>query len=332
MRTALILNPTAGSSPLASHRGSEGEFEPALLEMLHTQGVEPEVYYTTAEDPGRGIAGRLVAEGVEMIVAVGGDGTIHSVAQALANSDCLLGIIPAGTMNNLALSLGIPENLEAACALLTTGETRSIDVGSINGHIFLEVAGVGLEAAIFPAAEEIKSRNIFTTFKGVIRGLYALLTFRPPQMRLTFNHERPRSYRAIQLTVCNAPYYGVHLNIVPEIRMNDGWLDAVLYRNFSKREYIRHAISISQGRRAFTPKLLRRQVRSLRIETNEPVEIQADGIIHSHTPAEITIQSGALKVQAPREPGPGLLPTTPGSRRTRRILRERRRIYAQTYP
>ncbi len=331
MRTALILNPTAGKSPLASRRAPEEKFEPALLAVLRSQGLEPDVYYTTAEDPGRSIAGQLVGQGIEMIVAVGGDGTIHSVAQALANSDCLLGIIPAGTMNNLALSLGIPENLEEACALLTTGVTRSIDVGSINGHIFLEVAGVGLEAAIFPAAEEVKSNNMFTTLKGVIRGLYALLIFRPPQMRLTFNHERPRSYRAIQLTVCNAPYYGVHLNIAPEIRINDGWLDAVLYRNFSKREYIRHAISISQGRRAFTPKIVHRQVRSLRIETNQPVEIQADGISHGHTPAEITIKPGALKVQTPREPGPGLLPSKPGSRRIRRMLRERRRSYVSTY-
>src|SRR5579885_3123098 len=243
MRTALILNPTAGSSPLASQKGTEKTFEQTLRETLHGQGIDADVYYTTAEDAGQGIAGRLVAEGTEMIVAVGGDGTIHSVAQALANSNCLLGIIPAGTMNNLALSLGIPENLEEACALLTNGETRSIDVGSINGHIFLEVAGVGLEAAIFPAAEDVKSRNIFATCKGVIGGLRALLTFRPPQMRLTFDQERPRCYQAIQLTVCNAPYYGVHLNIAPEIRMNDGWLDAVLYRNFSKREYIRHAVS-----------------------------------------------------------------------------------------
>jgi diacylglycerol kinase family enzyme len=108
--------------------------------------------------------------------------------------------------------------------------------------------------------------------------------------------------------------------------MDDGWLDAVLYTDFSKREYIRHAISISQGRRPFTPKILHRRTRALHIKTDEPVEIQADGVAHGHTPVQITIVPHALNVQAPQMPGPGLHPLE--NRASHLYQAERKQTYA----
>jgi diacylglycerol kinase (ATP) len=326
MRTALVLNPEAGTSLLASQKLPGEDLEAALLQLLRAQNIEAEVYYTTPEDPGQGIAARLAEQHVELIVAVGGDGTIHAVAHGLIGSESVLGIIPAGTMNNLARSLGIPETLEEACALLANGEARRIDVGSINQHMFLEVAGVGLEAALFPAAEEVKSPGFFSTLRGVIHGLAVLFRFQPPQMSLAFDGKRPRRYRAIEVTICNAPYYGTHLNIAPEIFMNDGWLNVVIYTNFSKREYIRHALSISQGRRVFTPKIIYRRAKSLRISTPETVEIQADGVVNGSTPAEITVLPGALNVQVPKGPVPGLLPEI--KREAAGHVRRRKKAYA----
>jgi YegS/Rv2252/BmrU family lipid kinase len=325
MRVALILNPTAGSSPLARQKGAEGELEAELLQALQVQGIEPEVYYTTIDDPGKLIAKKLVDEGVELIVAVGGDGTIHSVAHGLIDSRSVLGIIPAGTMNNLARSLGIPEKLEEACAILAEGEARAIDVGMINEHTFLEVAGIGIEAALFPAAEEVKSRGLLSTIRGSVSGLYTLLKFHPPEVTLALDGERPRTYRAIEVTICNAPYYGPHLSVAPDILMNDGLLDVVLYTNFSKGEYIRHAISISQGKRTLTPKIIHRRVRSLRLSTSEAVNIQADGTVHGTTPVDVTVRPAALQVQVLRGAVPGLLAEnrTPAKRKKQ----ERKKTY-----
>ncbi len=307
MHMAIVFNPAAGASLIATQSIPGEELEATLLQTLHELAIEAEIYYTTPEDPGEGIARQLAAERSDCVIAVGGDGTIHSVARGLLGSKSVLGIIPAGTMNNLAYSLGIPADLQTACAILANGETRAIDVGSINQHIFLEVAGIGLEAALFPAAEEVKSRGILSTLKGAFDGLHTLLTFHPPQMSVTFDNEKPRTYRAIELTVCNTPYYGVHLNIAPGIAMNDGWLDVVLYTNFSKSEYIRHAISISQGKRTLSPKIIYRRVKSLRIRTNEAIEFHADGTVLGVTPAEIRVLPGALKVQVPKNPAPGLV-------------------------
>lgn len=124
MRTALILNPDAGLSLFAAHSILAEDRETLLRQTLQRWGIEPEVYYTTVGDPGQGIAAQLAEKQVELIVAVGGDGTIHAVAQGLIGSQSVLGIVPAGTMNNLARSLGIPENLEEACAILANGEDQ----------------------------------------------------------------------------------------------------------------------------------------------------------------------------------------------------------------
>jgi len=307
MQVAVILNPVAGSSLIAKQNHSEADVETLLRQTLHDLKIDAEIFYTTPEDSGEGIARDLTTRHTDLVIAVGGDGTIHSVARGLLDSASVLGIIPMGTMNNLAYSLGIPDNLQEACAVLTDGKARSIDVGSINDHIFLEVAGVGLEAALYPAAEAVKSRNLLSTLTGAFSGLWKLINFRPPQVSVSFDHEKSRTYHAIQVTACNTPYYGVRLNIAPGIAMNDSWLDIVLYTNFSKGEYIRHALSISQGRRPFTPKIIYRRAKSLRIYSSTAIDIHADGNVIGTTPAEITIIPGALKVLVPQKPVPGLI-------------------------
>lgn len=307
MQIAVILNPSAGNSLIAQQNIPEVGLEPMLLQTLHEMEIDAEVYYTTPEDAGESIARKLAASHTDLVIAVGGDGTIHSVARGLLNSSSVLGIIPVGTMNNLAYSLGIPDDLKEACALLANGEVRTIDAGSINHHLFLEVAGVGLEAALYPAAEAVKSRGILSTLNGAVNGLWTLINFHPPQVSVAFDHEKPHTYRAIQITACNSPYYGLRLNVAPGIVMNDGWLDVVLYTNFSKSEYIHHAFSISQGRRPFTPKVVYRRAKSLRIDANTAIEIHADGNVIGTTPAEITMIPRALKVLVPQKPVPGLL-------------------------
>ena len=306
MRVVLILNPTSGESPISTTQETAGEHEEAILAGLHTYGIEPEVRYTTPEEVGRGLAKQPAAEHAEMVIAAGGDGTIHEVAKGLIGTQSTLGIIPIGTMNNLALSLNIPETIEAACAIIAKGETRTIDVGEMNGHTFMEVAGIGLEAALFPLAEEIKRPGLLSAVRAFIEGLNILLTYKPTKFTITFDEAKPRSYEALQVTVCNAPYYGAHLSVASHILMDDGLLDVIIYKNFSKLEYIRHAISISQGRREFQPKITHRRVKSMRINADHPVEIQADGLPHGHTPAMIAIVPGALRVRVPGIAAPGI--------------------------
>lgn len=306
MRAVLILNPVAGQSLLAETQEESRSIEEEICTALSIYNIEPEVWYTTLEDPGERLAHKAADEHVDLVIVAGGDGTIHAVASGLIGAESTLGIIPVGTMNNLAHSLGIPLSVEAACAVLASGETCTIDVGEINGQTFLEVAGVGFEASLFPAGEEIKKTGLLSTVNGVIMGLVSLFTFKPTRLTISFDERKMRPYDAIQVTICNAPYYGAHFQVAPDILMDDGLLDVFIFRHFSKLEYLRHAITISQGRRAFQPKVLRRRVKALRIASSDPLDIQADGIPCGQTPAAVKVVMGALRVRVPTTHVPGL--------------------------
>src|SRR5438874_2584684 len=306
MRTILILNPASGASTLAIGNETPEQHEEAILAALRSYDIEPEVWYTTPEDAGGGLARQAAKEGADLVVAAGGDGTIHAVATGLIGSTSTLGIIALGTMNNLARSLNIPDTIEGACAILAKGETRTIDVGKINDHVFLEVAGIGLEAALFPAAEDIKRPGMLTNIHGAITGLKTLLSFKPTRLRITIDERQDRPYYALQVTICNAPFYGAHLRVAPDALMDDGLLDVIIYSNFSKFEYLRHAISISQGRRPYQPKLKYLRVQSLRVDADQPLEIQADGELLGNTPAFVTVLPGALRVRVSGKAAPGL--------------------------
>lgn len=332
MRTILIVNPTSGSSTMAPQDSQEETFEQhekAIVAGLRVHDIEPEVWYTTPDDPGSGLAKKAAAEGADTVIAAGGDGTIHAVASGLIGTTTTLGIVAMGTMNNLAHSLSIPDTVEGACAVIAKGETKKIDIGNINDHVFLEVAGIGLEAVLFPAAEEIKSRGILSTIRGAFDGLASLFSFKSASIKVSFDGHRSRAYRVLQVTVCNSPYYGVHLQVAPGTLMDDGLLDVVIYKNFSKLEFIRHSISITQGKRILEPKITRRKVKTLRITADYPVAIHADGVAHGHTPAFVSVTPGALSVRVPIQVAEGPNVVDGEKRRRQRRMRTKRREGAE---
>lgn len=306
MRAVLIFNPTSGISTVTEQRMSPEETERTILEGLRESGLEPQVLHTTLEDGGEGMARRAAEDGVELVIAAGGDGTIHAVANGLIGTRSILGVIPTGTMNNLAHSLNIPDTIPAACYTVINGKTRTIDVGKINDHSFLEVAGVGMEAALFPSAEEIKRPGLFSTLRGVLGGLKTVFSYQDTCVRIEIDGVKKKTYNALQVTICNAPFYGAHLQIASQILMDDGLLDVVVYRNFSKAEYLRHALSASRGRRPYQPKINHLRAHSLRITADKPLEIQADGEPLGYTPAEVTVLPAALRIRTSGKEAPGL--------------------------
>jgi YegS/Rv2252/BmrU family lipid kinase len=314
----LILNPTSGSSVMASDHSAPEEHQVRILAALRTYGIEPTIHYTTPDDTGHGLATQAVEAGVAIVIAAGGDGTLHAVASALIGTKSTLGIIPMGTMNNIAHSLEIPENIEEACAIIATGDTGLIDIGKMNDHVFLEVAGIGIEAVLFPVAEEIKSYGVISTLRGIVDGLKALFAFRPTRFSISFDGRRTRHFRALQISTCNAPYYGAHLQFAPNAVMDDGFLDVLIYRNFSKLAYMRHAMAISRGQHTLEPKVLHRKARSLRIRSQEPAVVHTDGVQQGSTPALITILPGALQVRIPKKVSTSTKLSTPEQKKSRR--------------
>ena len=324
-RACLIFNPASGGA------GHSSEVWSALREV----GIWAEMIETTADEPATGVARRAAESGrFDLVIAAGGDGTVAEVAKGLVGTEACLGVLAQGTFNNFSRALGLPANeTKAGCAVLGRGRVRRVDVGRANGeHLFFEAAGVGLDAPLFPLGEELKESRWYSP-RPLWRALRLLTGFQP--VRVNFEMDRalvdayvaplaplrpgtpvpvPRHMRGRRLTgaedqrefdlraflvvAANGPYYGSGFTVAPGAVLDDGLFTVSVFRRFSKLELIRHFLSISRGRRRYTPKIDTFRAARLRLTSRVPLGCHVDGHPIGTVPLELEILPRALKVIA----------------------------------
>jgi YegS/Rv2252/BmrU family lipid kinase len=204
-----------------------------LSASLRARGLHGRAQPTESEEDCIAQIARAAREGAEVIVSAGGDGTVRSVIEGLIRVPKprpALGILALGTMNNIAASFGIPEEIEAGLDLLAECVSRSryfpMDVGMIGDDPFVEVAGVGLMAQLFPLAEDLKSNGLQAS-ADLIAGVRNIMTARPEHIVLRLDGRRERMH-ALQVTLCNTPSHGARILLSPNARVDDGLLDVVV--------------------------------------------------------------------------------------------------------
>jgi diacylglycerol kinase (ATP) len=254
----------------------------------------------------------------EWIAAAGGDGTVESVASVMLGTSIPLGIIPAGTFNNFARSLDLPLDPIEACKVIVAGDARPIDVGFANGKPFFECLGSGLDAALYPLSEEIKSGRIHRLIDLLRRAYrYQRQTFmlkldRPAREAimhvstnesrrlfhvLTRNRNTSITFSALMLTVSNGPYFGMNFAVAPNERMDDGLLTVSVFSRYSKLQLWWHFASIAFGRREYHPKSIGFRVTRLQIGGPRKLPVHLDGTPQKHLwPLDVECRKGALLV------------------------------------
>jgi YegS/Rv2252/BmrU family lipid kinase len=186
--------------------------------------------YSTRE-PGHAIelAREAVAAGADLVIAVGGDGTVNEVAQGMIGSRAALGIVPVGSGNGLARALRLPLRPARALAALEAGTRRAMDVGRLNGGLFLNVAGTGFDAAVGAAFHEAGRDGSRRGFLGYLRlSLAEVRRYRPQPLLLEAGGAR-RELKPFMVTFANGPQYGSGAVINPGGRLDDGRLEAVSF-------------------------------------------------------------------------------------------------------
>jgi diacylglycerol kinase (ATP) len=173
-----------------------------------------------------------VEDGVERLLVAGGDGTMHLAIQGLAGTDCALGVIPLGSGNDLAATLGVPPDLDAAVNRAVHGELRRIDLARVGETWCVGYAGVGFDSEVTRFANEVKVlRGPLIYFYSVI---HTLITFVPPRMRVTWDGGAFEG--TVMFTVVNnLPRFGGGMRIAPDARIDDGLLDLVIVREVPRR-------------------------------------------------------------------------------------------------
>ncbi|GMA29141.1 diacylglycerol/lipid kinase family protein [Arenivirga flava] len=237
------------SQPVAARRAGV-VFNPVKVDLgkLRTAVAEAEVEYgwgesrwyeTSVEDAGQGPARQAVADGAELVIAAGGDGTVRAVAEGVRGTDAALGLVPAGTGNLLARNLDFkPGNPENAVAIAFGGRERTIDAGiariehpdgSRTEHLYTVMAGFGLDAKMIAKTDErLKKRVGWLAY--IDGGVRALAELHPVRMQYSVDGRTTRSMRVHTVLLGNCGLLPGGILLMPDARPDDGILDIVALR------------------------------------------------------------------------------------------------------
>lgn len=287
-RIRFLLNPAAGRGVGAARLGR-------LRALAEREGVELVSSRDAAHIAEE--ARRAAADGVERLIVAGGDGTVHHAAQGLAGTGCALGLLPLGTGNDLAGTLGISPDLDAAARRALDGPVRRIDLIRVDGTFCVGYAGVGFDSEVTRFANELKLlRGPLVYFYSVV---HALITFEPLPMRVVYDGGTFEG-RVMFTVACNLPRFGGGMRIAPDASIDDGLLDLVIVREVSKWRLLTLFPKVYDGRHVGYPEVSIARTRKVEITLDRAMTIYGGGEpVRPVAPGEtvtIEVVPGALAV------------------------------------
>lgn len=291
MHYTIIINPSAGGG-----RGSAAW--DGLKVELRRLGVRYDALFTQAPGDGERLA-RERAHDTNVIVAVGGDGTLHEVGNGILCDgapppELSIGLVPAGTGNDFARTLGIPASPREALKVLTGGARRALDVGRVNDRCFFNVSGVGFDARV---AHEVSKMGKY--LRGSPAYVMAALRLLPRLKNPTLEF-RAEGVHLVQSTLLAAVgicrYYGGGMMVCPHASEDDGLFDVCVAGDLGRMEALRALVTAFKGKHVNLPKFSYHTVRRMEILGPRDVMVHADGQVIGHLPVRYEVMPRALRV------------------------------------
>ncbi|MZP31226.1 YegS/Rv2252/BmrU family lipid kinase [Heliobacterium undosum] len=298
-RMKLIYNPEAGVGAFRRH------LDRAIA--IFQEGGWQVLAHRTREAPGdtADAAQSALAEGCSAVVAVGGDGTLHQVVNGLmrlsqqGKEPPKLGIIPAGTANDLASFLRLPRDVEACCQIIVQGKTRVIDVGRLGSRFFLNVASGGLMTDVSHKVAQPLKHNI-GKLAYYLKALEQLPEFRPFELIVeTPDGGFAYSGETLLFLVMNGAGAGSFTTLAPSARLDDGQLDLLVFRACSISEFVGLFVRVLQGEHIRSPLVTYHQAAAFRLSGSPEMETDLDGEVGPSLPWEIRVCQAGLTVFSP---------------------------------
>ncbi len=295
MKALLIHNLSAGQRD----RGEEIDF---AASRLAAAGWKVEIAPPAGGAGTELILRQAMANGLDVVVVAGGDGTLNAVIQVLAGRPVALGVIPTGTGNVWAKEMGIPLDVRGATEVLLRGRTAVADLGQANDRYFLSIAGIGFDASVTRALKPTTKRRLGVV-AYIIAAVVEALKLRGEEATI-FADGRAVRRRILMVAASNTRLYGGILKMAPEALVDDGLLDISVFRGRGLRATARHAIKTVLGIHRRDSEVEFFQTSRLRVDSRSELPVQLDGDYFGTTPVEIRVVPAALRVIVPPAPHP----------------------------
>ena len=297
VQAKLIANPGAGKP-----EESPKQLEKAIRLLLQ-HGIKVDVALAKPKEEATPLAKQAVKDGYDLVIAMGGDGTLEAVMRGMVGRKTPMGIIPIGTQNNIAKSLGVPTDMEEACALIASRHIRKLDVGRVKVRkgkklFFFELTAIGLVAALYPKANKLQNGQL-SKLKDVA---LTLIHQEPdPEVFLTLDDESKIKIKTMLVVVSNAPMFGANFLVAPAATVTDGLLDISVYPDFSKAELLAYYAQIRSEGFSNNEKVQRYRAKKIEIKTNPKMDVMADGVMLGKGKVEIKAKPGAVWMITPED-------------------------------
>jgi len=266
-RFAFIINPEAGG-------GRGHQLKPLLEYRLRRQNVPHDIHETISVNHTREIIRSLPRQVI--IVSVGGDGTMNNILNALGSEaqGRIFGLIPCGRANSLARTSGIPRNLSRALRVLLRGEAKTVDLGRVNGHLFINGVGIGFDGRL--NLEQRAVSNLEGPLFYAVSFSRSWRRFRPLDISLNLDG-RAFHTKVYQLAVGNGSYIDGGFRLTPDARPDDGLLDVAWLEPIPRRRILMRLHRLRDGKITKIPGVGLQQASRVETRSNESLPVLADG-------------------------------------------------------
>ncbi|MFM7192268.1 MAG: lipid kinase, partial [Microcystaceae cyanobacterium] len=237
------------------------------------------------------------ADQIDLVIVGGGDGTLNTVVNSLVEHQLPLGILPLGTANDLARTLGLPLAIADACQVIAAGHSKAIDLGKVNGRYFFNVASLGLSVEITQQLTK-GAKQRWGVFAYALTALRVLSQTRPFHATIRANGEE-LTVKTLQVAVGNGLYYGGGLAIAADATIDDECLDLYSLNVQHWWQIFYLLLHLPKGRQKLLPWVSTLKAQSIEVITRKARDINTDGEITTHTPANFTVVPQILEVFIP---------------------------------
>jgi len=290
MGILVVVNPAAG-------HGAGLRNIPVIRENFNRLGIEHDIVTTKAPKEAIGISKEAVKKGFKVIAAVGGDGTVHEIANGIFGTDAALAMIPIGSGNDYAMANKIPRDIQIACEIIKQDNRISVDVGDINGEKYVCIGGSGFDSEV---NEMANTRT--PLLRGPAKYLYSvyktLIHFKAANFRISYNSSTI-NIKAMMIAVANACQYGGGMKVCPEADITDGLFDVFVVREISKLHFIKVFPRTYKGTHVTDPCIWIFRTDEVSLEADRDFAVYADGEYICRLPAKFKLIPRSLKIVVP---------------------------------
>jgi YegS/Rv2252/BmrU family lipid kinase len=287
----IIINPQAGG-------GRGRKLFPQIRQKLLDRKISFHLQFAESAEHALQLSRQAQGEGYNFIVSCGGDGTHHQVIQALVGTRSILGLLPVGTGNDFPAQLGIPEDLDFCCDLLTGGNIRKIDLMQVDsGEYVAGVGGIGFDSEVNAIANRI-SRFLRGRAAYVLPVMLKMLTYKPKEISLRMDHEVQQG-KILMVAFGNIKSYGKGMQITPLAEPDDGLLDICWIDPVKMLRLFRFFPTVFSGSHLDMPEVRYFRSAAVRVESSVPLDFYGDGEFIGKTPFSLRVLPKALRVLVP---------------------------------